>query len=107
MSYYRYHLFFCLNQKQGDKKCCAQSKAHLLCQYAKEQVKILGLQSSYGVRVSSSGCLGRCASGPCLVIYPEGIWYVCQDTKDIDNILQQHIQGGKVVTALLMDNPKL
>jgi (2Fe-2S) ferredoxin len=54
------------------------------------------------IRVSKSGCLGRCNSGPCIVIYPEGIWYSYSSFEDIDRIIESHLLGGIQVSDLLM-----
>jgi (2Fe-2S) ferredoxin len=35
-----------------------------------------------------------------LVVYPEGTWYTYVDTSDIDDIIDTHLVGGKVVDRL-------
>ena len=52
------------------------------------------------MRVNNAGCLNRCALGPVLVIYPEGVWYHYQTTDDIDEIIESHLQHDKIVTRL-------
>ena len=52
------------------------------------------------VRINQSGCLDRCEEGPVLVVYPEGTWYTYVDNEDIDEIIDSHIVGGKVVDRL-------
>jgi (2Fe-2S) ferredoxin len=54
------------------------------------------------VRVNKSGCLDRCAGGPVAVVYPEGIWYTYVDAADIDEIVDSHLERGKVVERLLL-----
>lgn len=102
-TYYRKHLFFCTNQRPDGRQCCNNAGAHDLCLYAKKRVKRLGLAGAGHVRVSFSGCLGRCKEGPSLVVYPDGIWYQYHTEADIDEILEQHIVNGQVVTRLLME----
>ncbi len=102
ISFYQHHLFFCLNQKVEGKKCCAQAQAQKYFEYAKERIQQLKLWGPHQIRVSSSGCLGRCALGPALVIYPEGVWYTYGSFEDIDTIINQHIMAGKIVTNLLL-----
>ncbi|BCA96822.1 hypothetical protein TUM19329_31830 [Legionella antarctica] len=55
------------------------------------------------IRVSKTGCLGRCASGPCLVIYPDGVWYTYSTFTDIDQIIESHLIAGETVEQLLID----
>jgi (2Fe-2S) ferredoxin len=54
------------------------------------------------LRVNSAGCLDRCELGPCLVIYPEGVWYRIGSPADIDRVLEQHVRDGARVTDLLL-----
>ena len=100
--YYEKHLFFCENQKEAGKKCCALGDSSHLRAYAKDQLRDLNLLGPGKIRVSSSGCLGRCQLGPALVVYPEGTWYHIESTSDIDDIIQQHLIQGQPVTRLLM-----
>lgn len=94
--YYRYHVFFCTNERaEGD--CCAQKGARPLREYAKAQVKQKGLT---GVRVNTAGCLDRCAEGPVLVVYPEGVWYSYVDEEDVDEIIEEHLRNGRIVERL-------
>ncbi len=93
MSYYQKHIFICANQKEGGKKCCAQGEGEAMSHYAKEWVSQQGLNGPGKIRVSRSGCLGRCAEGPCMVIYPEGKWYSYSCQTDIEKILRDHCLG--------------
>ena len=97
------HIFFCTNQKDHNKKCCAQAGAIEMFSYAKEKIAADGLTLDNQVRVSKSGCLGRCAEGPCVVVYPEGIWYTYQDEDDINEIIEEHLKLDKIVPRLLID----
>ena len=103
MSFYKKHLFFCNNQRAEGKKCCFDADARSICAYAKKKLKALGLGGKGGIRVSSAGCLGRCKLGPCLLIYPQGIWYTYASIDDIDEIIEQYIVNNKPVTRLLID----
>jgi len=68
--------------------------------YAKQRVKQLGISGVGKVRINKAGCLDRCEQGPCLVIYPEAVWYTYVDQRDIDEIIDQHLVGGKIVERL-------
>lgn len=103
MSYYKHHIFFCLNQRDGDQACCAQHAAHAAFDHCKQQVKAAGLAGPGGVRVNKAGCLDRCAQGPVCVVYPDNVWYQYVDRSDLDEILTEHLQNDRVVTRLLVD----
>lgn len=101
MSYYAHHVFFCTNQREGGEVCCNNFGAQKMRDYVKNKVKSLGLSTEENrIRINSAGCLDRCAEGPVLVIYPEEVWYTYVDEKDLDEIIEQHLQHGRVVERL-------
>lgn len=69
----------------------------------KAQVKKLDLRGKGKVRVNRAGCFDRCGEGPLLVVYPEAVWYTFIDNDDIDEIIESHLQHGKVVERLIVD----
>jgi (2Fe-2S) ferredoxin len=100
-SYYGHHIFFCLNQRENGEACCADHNAQAAFDRCKSQVKARGLAGAGKVRVNKAGCLDRCAGGPIAVVYPEAVWYTYVDANDIDEIVESHLQNGKVVERLL------
>jgi len=102
MSYYKRHIFFCLNQRDNGEACCAQHGAEASLDHCKSRVKARGLAGPGGVRVNRAGCLDRCAGGPVAVVYPDAVWYTYVDTADIDEIVDSHLANGRVVERLLL-----
>ena len=102
MSYYKHHVFFCLNQRDKGQACCADHDAQAAFDHCKSRVKGAGLAGPGAVRVNKAGCLDRCAGGPVLVIYPEETWYTYVDKNDIDEIVDEHLKHGRVVQRLLL-----
>jgi (2Fe-2S) ferredoxin len=100
-SYYRRHIFFCLNQREGGEACCADHKAEDAFARCKSRAKALGLAGAGGVRVNRAGCLDRCSGGPVAVVYPEAVWYSYVDQHDIDEIVESHLRDGVIVERLL------
>lgn len=100
-SYYERHIFFCTNQRDAGKACCAHQGAAEAFDHCKAQAKALGLLGSGKVRVNKAGCLDRCAGGPIAVVYPEAVWYTYVDNADIDEIVSSHLAKGQVVQRLL------
>ncbi|WP_158937110.1 ferredoxin [Burkholderia sp. S171] len=105
--FYKYHVFFCLNQRDPDatRPSCANCNAQAMQEYAKKRVKQLGLAGDGKVRINKAGCLERCELGPVVVVYPEGTWYTYVDEADIDEIVDSHLVNGKIVERLLIDQP--
>ncbi len=102
MSYYEKHVFICTNQKAAGKQCCANTGGASFFDHLKMRLLELDLHGPGKIRLSKSGCLGRCGSGPCLVIYPEGVWYSYASFDDIDEIINCHLIGDKLVGRLLI-----
>jgi phthalate 4,5-dioxygenase reductase subunit len=102
--HYDVHVFCCINEREPGHprgSCSARGSVQLQA-YMKARGKELGLGSR--IRLNKSGCLERCELGPVMVIYPEGVWYCYNSHKDIDDILDLHILGGKVVERLLLES---
>lgn len=102
VSFYKYHLFFCTNQRGEGEACCANLNARAMRDYAKKRSKALGLAGPDGVRVNLAGCLGRCTAGPVIVVYPQETWYTYVDEEDIEEIMVEHLQHGRIVERLLI-----
>ncbi|MGB5582689.1 MAG: (2Fe-2S) ferredoxin domain-containing protein, partial [Gammaproteobacteria bacterium] len=96
----RYHVFFCTNLRADGSECCQRFDARALRDYAKQRSKQLGLAGEGGVRINTAGCLDRCAEGPVMVIYPQAVWYSYIDKDDIDEIIEEHLQNGRIVERL-------
>lgn len=100
MSYYERHVFFCCNQRESGARCCNDHGSQAMRDYAKDRVKALKLSGKGAVRVNTAGCLDRCDEGPVLVVYPEAVWYSYVDREDIDEIVSEHLQNGRIVERL-------
>jgi (2Fe-2S) ferredoxin len=101
MSFYKHHVFFCTNRRE-DGICCQNHDAQALRDYAKAQIKKLGLSGQGKIRINSAGCLDRCSEGPCLVVYPDNVWYTYGSREDVDEIIAEHLQGGRPVSRLMI-----
>ena len=102
MSFYQKHVFMCLNQRNNGKQCCAQAGSEEALQYVKAQLRQHNLLGENKVRINKAGCMGRCALGPTMVVYPDAVWYRYEGTQDLDEIIEQHLLHGNVVKRLLI-----
>ncbi|ATQ73082.1 MULTISPECIES: (2Fe-2S) ferredoxin domain-containing protein [Massilia] len=98
--YFEQHVFICMNVREDGRQCCGKLGAEIAQKHAKRRMKELGLNGHGKVRINQAGCLDRCDEGPVLVVYPQGTWYTYVDTSDIDEIIDSHLVGGKVVDRL-------
>ncbi len=92
--YYDTHVFFCTNRRADGhpRGCCAAGGAEKLRDYMKARAKELGLAR---LRINTAGCLDRCEHGPCVLIYPEGVWYHVDLREAVDAVLEAHIRDGR------------
>lgn len=100
MPNYEHHLFVCLNErdKSASRPSCGREDAKKLRGALKDAVKKAGLK--HRVRVNESGCLDQCEHAAVVVVYPEGVWYGFVEPGDAEEIVEQHLLGGKPVDRL-------
>ncbi|OUX36948.1 MAG: ferredoxin [Kiritimatiellaceae bacterium TMED266] len=91
---YKVHIFICTRQRDDETKSCAEGDAPAVKERLKEIAEERGWKPK--VRVSDSGCLGVCAAGPNVMIYPQQLWFAGVRLEDCDTIAEE-------VEALLAD----
>ncbi len=103
---YKYHIFCCVNERspENPKSSCKAKGSEAMLDFLKRTIHEKGLKRE--VRVTSTRCLGACAKGPTVVIYPEGIWYTVPKVEDAQEIIERHILNGEKVERLIMKKNK-
>jgi len=95
---FQYHIVVCTQQKMENVTCCATAGAASVLEAIYRELGSAGLSDN--VIVSSCGCLGLCDSGPVMIVYPEGTWYVKVTPADVKEIVSSHIGQGRPVERL-------
>jgi len=103
---YERHVFVCENRRDpaNPKGCCASKGGTEIRERLKKMAFEAGLKGR--VRVNMAGCLGECARGVTVVVYPEATWYAHVTPGDVDELFQRHLLRGEVVERLLLRNAK-
>ncbi|HEV8324548.1 MAG TPA: (2Fe-2S) ferredoxin domain-containing protein [Myxococcota bacterium] len=97
---YQRHIFVCTNVRPPGhpKGCCTASGSEQVRTWFKEGVLARGLKGV--VRANAAGCLDQCEFGPTVVVYPDEVWYRVSTKEEVDEVLDQHIVGGRIVQRL-------
>ncbi len=82
---------------------CVSAKSFDVHHELKKAITERSLDKDY--LVVQTGCNGFCAVGPIVVIQPEGTFYKTVKKKDVEDIIDQHLLGGKKVEKLLFKDP--
>ena len=95
------HLFICCNRREPGhpRGSCDPAGSEALQKAFKAALAQRGVTR---VRANKSGCLDQCEKGPTVVVYPDTVWYGRVTLDDVDEIVDQHIIGGRPVKRLLM-----
>lgn len=100
MAGFEKHVFVCTNAREAGhpRSCCHSKQSEEIREALKEAVKTHSLKRT--VRINSAGCLDHCEHGPCIVVYPEGVWYGFVTVADVPEIVKSHLIEGKPVERL-------
>jgi len=89
---YTCHIFVCSNLRDNpDRPGCGAVGGGELKAVLKKMVNERGWKGR--VRVSTSGCMGLCATGPNVLVYPQGLHFYSVTEGDLPVILDS-VQSG-------------
>ena len=93
MEPYRRHVLVCTGGFCSPDRRGRGIYAHLASLLEREGL----LFGATRVKRGETPCLGVCAGGPIVVVYPEGIWYAGVTPDLLERIVVEHLKGGHPV----------
>jgi (2Fe-2S) ferredoxin len=95
----RRHVLLCADTEK--ERCTSAKRMRRAWKRLEKAVEKAGLDGS--VLCTRTHCFGICEGGPIAVVYPDGVWYGEFEGRAIDRIVEQHLEGGRIVEALTLD----
>lgn len=83
---------------------CKASSCHLITENFHKVLAKNGITDK--VDVITTGCFGFCEKGPIVQVIPDNTFYVQVTPEDAEEIISEHIIGGRRVERLLYVDPK-
>ncbi|MDD4483238.1 MAG: (2Fe-2S) ferredoxin domain-containing protein [Methanoregula sp.] len=96
----KHHIFVCTSSRaNGQQKgfCHSKEGVDIMARFMEE---IEERDIGGDVFLSNTGCFGICDKGPIVVVYPDNVWYGAVTPDDVTEIMDEHIEGGKIVERL-------
>jgi (2Fe-2S) ferredoxin len=87
------HVLVCTNAD-----CATRGSVGLLVDL-RRRLKALGRHQD--VRVTRTGCMGRCGEGPTVAVYPDGVWYRGVRAEDAEELVREHLTHDRLVARLV------
>lgn len=93
----KFHIFVCTSCRTNgtQKGFCHTKESVRIVEKFMEEIEDRDLSSE--CMITNTGCFGICSRGPIAVIYPEGTWYGNLTPAAVEEIMENHIEGGEIV----------
>ena len=82
-------IFVCTNVNQDSKHCGNDGTGEAIFREMRRVAKERGLHPR--IRVAQAKCLGQCALGPNIMVYPDNTWYQGVSMDDVPSLINKYL----------------
>ena len=86
---YQKQIFVCTNDRKGEKPSCGDQNGEAVFTELRRIAKEKGLHPR--IRVAQAKCLGQCANGVTVMVYPEGTWFKNVGVGDVPELAKLYL----------------
>ncbi len=86
---YQKQIFVCTNDRKGEKPSCGDHNGEEIFNELRRIAKESGLHPN--IRVAQAKCLGQCAQGVNVMVYPDGTWFKNVAMKDVPELAKRYL----------------
>ena len=87
---YQRQIFVCTNNANGQKASCEDHQGEEVFRQLREIAKECKVHPN--IRVAQAKCLGQCATGVNIMVYPDNVWHSDVRLKDVAQLAQMYIK---------------
>lgn len=87
---YEKQIFVCTNDRQKESPSCGDQEGEVIFKELRRIAKERGLHPR--IRVAQAKCLGQCAKGANIMIYPDEVWYSGVTIDHINEIADKYLR---------------
>ena len=90
---YQKQILVCTNDRKGERPSCGDHQGEAVFQELRRIAKERGLHPR--IRVAQAKCLGQCAQGVTIMVYPDEVWYSSVQLSDVEKIAEKYLTEKK------------
>ena len=90
---YQKQIFVCTNDRKGEKSSCGDYHGEEVFTELRRIAKERGFHPT--IRVAQAKCLGQCAIGANVMVYPDNVWYSHVRIEDVQAIAEAHFPASQ------------